>query len=84
MSDNEASDKARHPYVAGVTSPSGASSPGAAVPADVGRYLQHLVEMTATAHRLGGHPDPTSRPLVKATMTRLARERGRPRNRVKA
>ena len=53
--------------------------------ADVGRYLEHLVEAgartmatarlrlaaIAAAHRLGGHPDPTSRPLVKATMKRL-------------
>ena len=47
-------------------------------PADVGRYLEHLVETEgktmatarmrlvaiAAAHRLGGHPDPTSRPLA--------------------
>ena len=51
--------------------------------ADVGRYLEHLVEAgartmatarlrlaaIAAAHRLGGHPDPTSRPLVKAIPT---------------
>ena len=61
--------------------------------ADVGRYIEHLVEMEgktlatarlrlaaiAAAHRLGGHPDPTSRPLVKATMKRLGREYGKPR-----
>ena len=48
--------------------------------ADVGRYMEHLVETEsltlatvrlrlaaiAAAHRLGGHEDPTSRPLVKA------------------
>ncbi len=39
---------------------------------------------TAAARRLGGHPAPTSRPLVKATMKRLAGERGRPGNRVRA
>ena len=33
----------------------------------------------AVAHRLGGHPDPTSRPLVKAAMKRLGREYGKPR-----
>ena len=33
----------------------------------------------AAAHRLGGHEDPTSRPVVKATMKRLAREYGKPR-----
>ena len=61
--------------------------------ADVGRYLEHLVETEgktlatarlrltaiAAAHRLGGHPDPTPRPLVKATLKRLAREYGKPR-----
>ena len=31
----------------------------------------------AAAHRLGGHEDPTTRPLVKATMKRLAREYGK-------
>ena len=55
--------------------------------ADVGRYLELLVETEgktmatkrmrlvaiAAAHRLGGHEDPTTRPLVKATMKRLAR-----------
>ncbi len=65
--------------------------------ADVGRYIEHLVEMEgktlatarlrlaaiAAAHRLGGHPDPTSRPLVKATMKRLAREHGKPRKQAK-
>ena len=62
-------------------------------PADVGRYLEHLVETEgktlatarmrlaaiATAHRLGGHEDPTTRLLVKATVKRLAREYGRPK-----
>ena len=61
--------------------------------ADVGRYLENLVEAEgktlatarlylaaiAAAHRLGGHEDPTTRPLVKATMKRLAREHGKPR-----
>ena len=65
--------------------------------ADVGRYLEHLVETEgkalatararlaaiAAAHRLGGHTDPTSRPLVKATMKRLAREYGKPRKQAK-
>ena len=37
----------------------------------------------AAAHRLGGHEDPTTRPLVKATMTWLAREYGKPRKRAK-
>ena len=55
--------------------------------ADVGHYIEHLVETEgktlatarmrlaaiAAAHRLRGHPDPTSRPLVKATMKRLGR-----------
>ena len=49
------------------------------VPANVGRYIEHLVETEvrtmatarlylatiAAAHRLSGHPDPTSRPLVR-------------------
>ena len=33
----------------------------------------------SAAHRWGGHPDPASRPLVKATLKRLGREHGRPR-----
>ena len=37
----------------------------------------------AAAHRLGGHEDPTTRPLVKATMKRLAREYGKPRKQAK-
>ena len=37
----------------------------------------------AAAHRLGGHKDPTSRPLVKATMKRLAREHGKLRKQAK-
>ena len=62
-------------------------------PADVGRYLEHLVEQQgrtlvtarlrlaaiAVAHRLGEHPDLTSDPLVKETLKRLAREHGKPR-----
>ena len=65
--------------------------------ADVGRYLEHLVGTEgktlatarlclvaiAAAHRLAGHEDPTSRPLVKATMKRLAREHGKPRKQAK-
>ena len=57
-------------------------------PADVGRYLEHLMETEgkslatarlrlaaiAAAHRLRGHTDPTSLPLVKATLKRLARD----------
>ena len=66
-------------------------------PADVGRYLEHLVEIEgktlatarlylaaiAAAHRLGGHENTTSRPLVKATFKRLAREYGKPRKQAK-
>ena len=38
----------------------------------------------ATARmRLGGHGDPTTRPLVKATMKRLVREYEKPRNQAK-
>ena len=37
----------------------------------------------AAAHRLGGHEDPTTRPLVKATMKRLAKEYGKPRKQAK-
>ena len=65
--------------------------------ADVGRYIEHLVETEgltlttvrlrlaaiAAAHRLGGYEDPASRPLVKATMKRLAREHGKPRKQAK-
>ena len=68
-----------------------------AAPADVGRYLEDLVEtrgMTlstarnrlaavAAAHRLGKHPDPVKDPLVKATLKRLAREYGKPRKQAK-
>ena len=64
-----------------------------AAAADVGRYIEFLMDtegrMLATvrlrlaaiaaAHRLGGHEDPTSRPMVKATLKRLAREHGKPR-----
>ena len=66
-------------------------------PVDIGRYLEHLVETEsktlstahlylaaiATAHCLGGHEDPASRPLVKATFKRLAREYGKPRKQAK-
>ncbi len=65
--------------------------------ADVGRFLEHLVgtegktlatarlrlAAIAAAHRLGGHKDPTSRPLVKATMKRLAREHSKLRKQAK-
>ncbi len=65
--------------------------------ADVGRYIEHLVETEgktlatarmrlaaiAAAYRLGGHEDPTTRPLVKATMKRLAKEYGKPRKQAK-
>ena len=65
--------------------------------ADVGRYLEHLVETEgktlstarlylaaiAAAHRLGGHEAPTSWPLVKATVKRLVREYGKPRKQAK-
>ena len=68
-----------------------------AAAADVGRYLEHLVETEgktlatarmrlaaiAAAHRLGGHEDPTTRPLVKATTKRLAKEYGKPRKHAK-
>ena len=64
-----------------------------AAPADVGRYLEHLMEArgralatarsrlaaVSAAHRLAGHPDPASRPLVKAALKRLGREHGKPR-----
>ena len=66
-------------------------------PADVGRYLEHLVKekgkamatarlrlaAIAAAHRLGKHPDPITSPLVKATFKRLAREHGKPRKQAK-
>ena len=42
-----------------------------------------LLAAIAAAHRLGGHEDPTMRPLVKATMKRLAREYGKPRKQAK-
>ena len=68
-----------------------------AAAADSGRYLERLVEAEgktmatarmrlaaiAAAHRMGGHEDPTTRPLVKATMKRLAREYGKPRKQAK-
>ena len=68
-----------------------------AATADFGRYLEHLVETEgktlatarmrlaaiAAAHRLGGHADPTTRPLVKATTKRLAKEYGKPRKHAK-
>ena len=37
----------------------------------------------ATAHRLGGHEDPTTRPLLKATMKQLSRESGKLRKQAK-
>ena len=37
----------------------------------------------AAAHRLGGHEDSTTLPLVKATMKRMAREYGKPRKQAK-
>ena len=68
-----------------------------AAPADVGRYLEDLVEVRgkalttarnrlaaiAAAHRLGKQTDPVKDPLVKATFKRLAREYGRPRTQAK-
>ena len=42
-----------------------------------------IIEGPAAAHRLGGHGNPTTRPLVKATMKRLAREYGKPRKQAK-
>ena len=38
----------------------------------------------AAKHSLDLHPNPTSRPLVKASLKCLAKERGRPRNRLRA
>ena len=69
--------------------------PAAAVDVDGGRYIEHLVETEGrtlptvrlrlaaitAAHRLGGHEDPTMRPLVKATAKRLAREYASPASR---
>ena len=66
-------------------------------PADVGRYLEHLVETEgkslatartrlaaiAAAHRLGKHTDPVKDPLVRATLKLLAREYGKPRKQAK-
>ena len=37
----------------------------------------------SAAHRLGGHEGPATRPLVKATMKRLAKEYGKPGKQVK-
>ena len=65
--------------------------------ATVGRYLEHLVETggrtlatarlrlatIAAAYRLGKYDDPTSRPVVKATLQRLDREYGKPRKQAK-
>ena len=62
-------------------------------PADVGHYIEHLVELQgkslatarsrlsaiAAAHRLGRHPNPASDPLVQATLKRMAREYGKAR-----
>ena len=66
-------------------------------PADVGRYLEDLVETRgkalttarnrlaaiAAAHRLDKHRDPLKDSLVKATLKRLAREYGKPRKQAK-
>ena len=66
-------------------------------PADVGRYLEAIVEIRgkamatarsrlaaiAAAHRLANHPDPVKDPLVKATLKRLAREHRKPRKQAK-
>ena len=66
-------------------------------PADVGRYLEYLMETEgkslatarlrlaaiAAAHRLRGHTDPTSLPLVKATLKRLARDHSKARRQAK-
>ena len=41
-----------------------------------------LAAITA-AHRLGVHPDPTTRPLVKTTLKRLGREYGKPKKQAK-
>ena len=68
-----------------------------ASPVDVGRYLERLVETEGkmkaaprrrlaaivTAHRLAKHQGPTSRPLVEATLKRLAREYGKPSKQAK-
>ena len=68
-----------------------------AAAADVGRYIEQLMDTEsrtlatvrlrlaaiAAAHRLGGHEDPTSRPVVKATLKRLARDHGKPRKQAK-
>ena len=37
----------------------------------------YLTAIAAT-YRLDGHPDPTERPLARATLKRLTMERGRP------
>ena len=80
----------------GGTSPAGDSITGAPA-GSVGSYLERLVETEGkmkaaprtrlaaivTAHRLAKHQDPTSRPLVKATLKRLAREYGKPRKQAK-
>ena len=64
-----------------------------AAPRIVARFLEDLVELQgrtlATAriylaaiaanYKLDGQPDPTERPLVRATLKRLARGHGRPR-----
>ena len=41
-----------------------------------------LLAAIAAAHRLGGHEDPTMRPLVKANMKRLVRD-GKPSKQAK-
>ena len=68
-----------------------------ASPDTVVRYLEHLVEgegktmatararvaAISAAHRLGGHSNPVTRPRIKSTMKRLAREHGKPRRQAK-
>ena len=47
------------------------------------RTVVVILAAIAAAHRLGGHPDVTSRPLVKAMLKRLAREYGKPKKQAK-
>ena len=46
-------------------------------------HCVHAPSGYCAAHRLGGHPDVTSRPLVKAMLKRLAREYGKPKKQAK-
>ena len=60
-----------------------------ASPADVSRYIEHLdktqgrtlatvrLPAVTASQRHGGHDDPTTRPQVKATLKRLAKEYGK-------